>query len=359
MIRLSAVALALAAAGAAQAQGTGGLLPADIAKLVDAALPPIIGDNNQEILIALLQPRLGLPISQTFKLSDTVRNLFGRQPPVFNPDCQRSKTPVGETDPGECGASFGNEAGEGAYMRLNFSKNLGLGNFLFINRPPFKQVAPGDIKPVDLSNDAALTAGLDFLGRNFHVPMEEVPQAPAGATNPNPFVSDLALGFSPEAQQSPIVFQKLVHIPRGLLVELPDATGKPVPQSVPAPGKAVVAIDSTGVVGAMVDNWQELRVDPSMTSRLAKTRQVLIKEISEDLFRDGGGRIAQMSAHIVYGSDWRGSFGYLVPAVQVLVTPIKGDLTDAELAALFEQKVGTAGFIKEYSLVVRPDVPGR
>jgi hypothetical protein len=66
-----------------------------------------------------------------------------------------------------------------------------------------------------------------------------------------------------------------------------------------------------------------------------------------------------MSAHIVYGSDWRGSFGYLVPAVQVLVTPIKGDLTDAELAALFEQKVGTAGFIKEYSLVVRPDVPGR
>jgi hypothetical protein len=177
-------------------------------------------------------------------------------------------------------------------------------------------------------------------------------------------VSDLAVqGQSVQGENiNPIVIQKLVRIPRGLRVDLPPdpTSGRSLPY-VPAPGVAKVLFDANGMAGMMVEDWQELRTDPTLNAGNAKKRSDLVREIAEDLLADGGGRIANVSAHIVFGSDWRGTFGYLVPAVRVYVAPVVGTLNADQFDEIERGKIGTAGIVREYALIARPDftVPTR
>jgi hypothetical protein len=367
-LRFLAAALLVAAAGATYAQTGGGTIGGvqnidQITKFVDGALPPIIGSSNTELAKQLLAPPLAPPLSKTFSLPLASRAVFGRSQPAFAPDCSRAGTAVNEPDQGDCNAFIGTPDGPGQFTQLSFSKNLGVGNIRFVSRPAFNpNFVPGDLKPVTISDGAALDQAVAFLSGNFGLSKTEFPLPPAGVPNAAPFVSGLAVagGSVTGEQVAPVVIQKLVQIPRGLLLNLQDTSGQVVP-FVPAPGVAKILIDASGIVGGIVENWQELRVDPTLNPANAKTRSQLINEIAQDLLADGGARIANVSAHIVYSSDWRGTFGYLVPAVQVYVAPATGQLNVDQLGLIESQKIGTAGIVREYALIGRPDfaVPGR
>jgi hypothetical protein len=89
----------------------------------------------------------------------------------------------------------------------------------------------------------------------------------------------------------------------------------------------------------------------------AKSGDELAAEIGEDLFNEGVQQIASMRFNVVLSSDWRGSFGWLLPAVQVFTSAVKNDATEDEQNQM--QGVGTAGLVKEYSLVKRKPVGNR
>jgi hypothetical protein len=362
-------ALLAASSAATYAQANGGTIGEvqnldQILKSVDGALPPIIGNSNTELARHLLAPPLAPPLSQTFSLKTAVAAIFKRSTPAFAPNCSRAGTAVNEPDQGDCDASIGTPEGGGVFTQLSFSKNLGVGNIRFVSRPAFNpNFVPGDLKPIAISDGLALDQAVSFLSGNFGLSKNEFPLPPAGVPNASPFVSNLAVGGADDKgnQIAPVVIQKVVQIPRGFLLNLRDpASGQVVP-FVPAPGVAKVLIDTSGIVGALVENWQELRVDPTLNPANAKTRSQLMSEIAQDLQADGGARIANVSAHIVYSSDWRGSFGYLVPAVQVYVAPATGELNVDQLGLIEKQNIGTAGIVREYALIARPDftVPGR
>jgi len=337
----------------------------EIMKSVEGALPPMVG--SPELAQRLLDVKLAPPLSETFSLAVATRAVFGRSQPVFAPDCSRVGTPANEPDQGQCNASVGTPSGEGKFSQLSFSKNLGFGNIRFLSRSAFNpNFVPTDLKEVTLSDVAALNRATEFLSKSFGLPTTEFPLPPPSLLNAStqmPFVSNLAVaGQSIQGEAvRPMVIQKLVSIPRGLRVDLQDpASGRSLP-FVPAPGVAKVLFEASGIASVMVENWQELKVDPTLAARNAKSRNELISEIAQDLFADGGARIANVSAHIVYGSDWRGTFCYLVPAVRVYVAPAVGNLNNDQLKQILDEKIGTAGIVREYALIGRPDftVPGR
>jgi hypothetical protein len=149
--------------------------------------------------------------------------------------------------------------------------------------------------------------------------------------------------------------QKTVHLRRAFKLPQPI----PVPGTnlqlshVAGPGMALVALDDTGVMGATVSNWQALRRDPNLSARNAKTVDELVEEIADDIHDEGGGPIASMQMQIVLASDWRGSHGLLLPAVQVFVSPVPRDASEDQQR---QMAFGTtAGMVREYALVKRMD----
>jgi hypothetical protein len=380
-LRYSVAALLAAAASVAYAQteGTIGTGKEDIQQLIEAALPPILTGENSAVAEQLLKPPLAPSLSETFKLAIAVRAAFGRAQPVFAAECSRKGTPVNEPDQGECNATSASPEGGGAFSQLSFSKNLGVGNIRFLSRTAFdEKFDPLKLVPVDGISDAtALSMAETFLG-NFGLPRDPntghpfefpLPPTPAGAAGPDAslFVSNLAVagaGAQGDVIKT-VMIHKVVQVPRGLKVNLTDPkTQQVVMPFIPAPGVAKVLIDGNKqVVGAILENWQELRMDDTLRAVDAKTRQELVTEISQDLAGEGG-RIAHVSAHIVYSSDWRGTFGLLLPAIQVYVAPATGALSPAQFNQIIEEKIGTAGLVREYALIgrpLRPDatVPGR
>lgn len=357
-----AAALALAAAPAA-AQDRGVIGPSmnldQIMAEVDKALPPIIGEDNAELAKRLLNPPLGEPLSKTFSLPMALRAWFGFAQPVFAPDCARNTTPTGEPDQGECQATQGTPGGEGAFKMLAFSKNLGVGNLRFVSRG--LPVDPAKLEPINVDDGSAQKVAVNFLLKIATLPQSELPLPPENSPNPFAFVKTLTLGSADEKGEpaQTLGIQKLVMIPRGLQVPgLSDPFGREL--RIPAPGLAKVLIGlNNAVVGAMVENWRELRMNPELNPADAKTRAALVNEIAEDLLNDGGGRIARMSAHIVYDVDWRGTFGFLVPAVQLNVTPVSGELDQTQFGQILEQKIDTAGTTREFALIGAPErMPG-
>ncbi|MCW5624129.1 MAG: hypothetical protein KIT73_05350 [Burkholderiales bacterium] len=325
----------------------------ELARLLTEVLPPVIGGDNSELVNILLKAKLGVPLSKSFDLARATQGVFGRTVPVFAPDCQRSGTPQGEPDAGDCVASRGDEGGAGAYTRLAFSKNLGVGNIRVLKRPAVQEQTPEDLKPVKLSDADAVLRARTFLAQTLGLPQEEMPVAPAGAKNPLP-VRSLHIAFTADSKLPPVAIQKSVLIRRGFQISgLKDpASGQDVPW-IPGPGRAIVNLDDSGVMGAAVMDWQELRFDPNLDPRLAKSRSELIAEIAEDLFNENDGRVVALSTMLVLSSDWRGSYGLLLPAVQVFVAPVRGDLSNEQVRALAGQ--ATAGFVREYALVKRTD----
>ena len=318
--------------------------------LVEKNLPPIVGENNSDLVGRLLKPTMAKPLSQTFDRDKAVRDLFGREP-RFAPDCQNSTTPIGEPDQGECVAELGEEVGTGEYTRLTYSKSRGLGNITFLRRSAVQEGKPEDLIPVKMRDQEAFEQAQSLLQRTFG--LDEIPLPPPSAkVFP---VSNLNIGFGFKEQVdriAPIAVQKVVRLQRGLAVKGIDdsRSGRTLPY-IPAPGVATVTLDDRGVVTVIVENWQELRLDPRMDARNAKSRTELIREIAEDLASAEVQDLQRLSFVLVFSSDWRGTYGYLVPALRLFVSPVPRDLTEEQQRA--QKGKSTAGFVREYSLVHR------
>jgi hypothetical protein len=337
-----------------------------IARALDGALPPIIGDDNSKLVEALQAPVLGTPISRAFKLEVAAQGAFKRAgTPTYDPGCDSKTAQPGSADEGECAAWVGDPGGTGAYTRLAFSKNLGKGNIGFRSRGPVATVSLTSLVPLDLDDAKAFSMALAFVTQSFGLPAGEVPIPPKNATNLNPFVSGESIGFS--ARYNPVLYRKIVTVPRGIKLKTPivvDArTGMTLP-FIPAPGFASIVIGQTGnvdtpidVIDAQIQDWQDLRVNPNLDPKSAKSRKALMEEMTDDLMNEGGGTIGRISAQLVYGSDWRGTYGYLVPAVRIMVAPVAGPKTAEELTALYKSGTPTAGFIHDYPLVAPVEPP--
>ena len=121
-----------------------------------------------------------------------------RTPPALPKAGRRSCSAAGpaanEPDQGDCNAFIGTPDGPGQFTQLSFSKNLGVGNIRFVSRPAFNpNFVPSDLKPVTISDGAALDQAVGFLSGNFGLSKTEFPLPPAGVPNAAPFVSSLAV----------------------------------------------------------------------------------------------------------------------------------------------------------------------
>ena len=358
---LLAAALTLAA-GPAAAQTREGTIGQtynfdQLIGVLNNALPAILTEDNSGVAKQLLGVKLAPPLSQTFSLTAAKQGAFGFAQPALGPDCARTGTPVGEPDQGECNLTLGTPEGQGAFKQLSFSKNMGLGNIRYLSRPGL--VDPGKIPPIQVSDADALKIGVNHMLKFYGMQLAEFPLPPSDAPNQNPFVTTLTLGGVDDGGAAmTIPFAKLLTIPRGLNVNLMDSTGAVVMPFVPAPGRAQVIVGGNGaVMGVMIENWRELRLDPTMSPANAKPKSQLVREIAEDLVGTAGGgavRLAGLSAHIVYHADMRGTFGFLVPAVQIYATPVSGDLSAAQFDQITSGHIGTAGLAREYSLIAPP-----
>jgi hypothetical protein len=345
MLTALAAGLALAAAGGAQAQRADPDPTLDqLVKLVGDAMPPIIGDSNVELVDKMLNVKLGKPLSQTFNFNTARAAVFGpRITPNLSPDCPRISTPSGDPDQGECMAFVGDEKGDKAYRSLSYSKNLGLGNVRFLFRPDVVNLNPEDLKPVVTEDGEVYAKGLDWLGRNFGLPLEELPPPPDARTLP---VRSLTIGFDPKVGADPVVVQKVVNLRRGLELASPivlPGTNLALTH-LPAPGGARIAFAADGsVVNASINHWVELRRNDKIAGRLAKGKSALVQEIAEDLFQSGGGSIDAVKILIGLSSASQGTFGWLLPAVQVQVLLGGRDAQPGTLTS--------TPYIREYSLV--------
>lgn len=313
--------------------------------LVDSAMPPVVGNDNSDLVQNLLGVRLGTQLPRSFDFGKARAAIFGlRVVPNLAPDCKRTSTAAGEPDQGECVASVGDENGGETYRSLSFSKNLGVGNIRFLYRPKVADVDIGGLKPVKMSDREAYDKALAFLETSFGVPVkDEVPVPPNAEVLP---VRDLLVGVDPQLKIAPVVVQKVVTLRRGLLLPKPfkDPTGGFVQTHVPAPGMARVALNADGnVVGAVVSGWQDLRAGQDIDPRNAKSRSQLVQEIATDLLANGGGPVGSIKILIGLSSQFNGKAGLLLPAVQVYVSPGGRDTEPTGPTS--------GGIVAEYSLV--------
>lgn len=350
--------LALAAVWPGLAQGREIKSLDEMQAAVRENMPAFLKDPG-EVVGQLLNIPLEPPLSQTFDRAKAIKAVFGDGSVSIATDCRRRATPSGDPDQGDCMATSGSQGGKGAFLLLNFSKNMGNGNIKFLKRPPVDDNMTADKLPkARLSDDDALKQAQAFLGGAFGLSMAEIPMPPAGAKTS--LVRSLAMAGTDDGRAvTPIVVQKVVYLQRGFKLEKPytDGVNGPALTHVRGPGKAMVAVDDSGVVGAMVAGWQELRKDPKMTADAAKPVDALIGEIAEDLFNHGVRQFEKMSFEVQVGADWRGAYGLLLPAVQVAVTPVPADPNEDQQALLALQS--TAGLVKSYSLVEQADAGTR
>ena len=151
--RLALAAVTIAAALPVLAQTTGGIIgsgplpPETISRFVDSALPPLLTQDNSALAKQLLSPTLAPTLPQTFSLTKAVGATFGRLPPTYASDCQRSVTDAKEPDQGECTLTNGSPDGAGQLIVFKFSKNLGVGNIRFFKRTPVNaNITPDTLK---------------------------------------------------------------------------------------------------------------------------------------------------------------------------------------------------------------------
>jgi hypothetical protein len=308
-------------------------------EMIDAALPAVIQEDNAELVGLLLRPRLGDPPSKTFDRATAVRLIFGRLTPTFAPECKKGVTPAGMPDPNECMAFRGSPNGPGAFMALEFSKHPGFGNFNFLKRSADGSVTPASLKPVQLADPDASKAAMQFLVATFGLSTLEMPELAA--------VKTLTLGFAGQTAgggllpPSAIGVQKHVFIQRQAGV---DVDGLPV---VPVPGRAVVALDDAGVQNALVDGWGDLVPSPGVDPKQAKGRRQLVNEMADEVMTNLESPVGKVHARIQLAGIPDGTSQTLLPAVQLWVSPLPDDLSEAEQAT----RKTTAGVVHDFMMV--------
>lgn len=348
----AAVASTFASHDAAAQTGGRSFSREEIQAMVREAMPPILKSDLPGLVDNMLAVELGKPLAETFDPAKAANRVFGRLPRGVSPDCLRKQTPAGEPDTGECVVANGEESGNGAYTRLAYSKNLGNGNVKFLKRAAVRDIDPGKLSSVKLSDGEADKNAREFLVQFLGVPASELPVQPANAKLP---VRDLVVGFDRKSGLAPIVLQKTVQLRRSFALPKPiEIAGTNLKVThLPGPGAAMVALDDSGVIGAAVSSWQDVRRDPNLSARNAKNPAELMEEIADDIFEEGGGPIAELRFQLVLSSDWRGSHGFLLPAVQVFVAPVARNANEDQQQ---QMRLGTtAGMVREYALVRRAE----
>jgi len=327
-------ALALAAAGVAQAQTNDDRLK-EFQDAVGRALPEVVG-GNQELVDNLLGAKLGKQLSDTFNLSRVQSALFGRARPNFDPNCKRTGTASGDPDQGECLAFLGSEGGGGAYQQLSFSKNIALGNIKYLQRPVAKtdkeETDPKTLA-VKLTDQEAYDGALKLLTATIGLDLSEM-AFPPGPPNRQPelLVKSLLLATGGDdlsgrlVKSEPVVIQKVVLLQRGLDLPSPIKLGNFEIQKVRAPGQARVVMgdplptNPSGIIGFDIFNWQDLRPNDNKSLR-AKTRAEMVDEIARELLSLGDNPPAVLKILIGLSAESKGTYGLLLPAVQVYSLP--------------------------------------
>lgn len=342
--------------------------PALIAEMVTAAMPSILGADNTAIVDQMLNVRLAPPLSKTFDPARAIPRLLGRGARAA-PDCRQVFTKTGDADVGQCVVSVGALDGGGPYRELRFAKHMGAGDVDFITRPavPLKDVAFADLRPVTIPDDQAYLMVMDWLQMNIGLGPDEIPVAPRGAKNPFPVKTiDLAVQTLAGKIQS-LPLEKAIIVQRGLFAGLGGPQGEF--DWVPAPGQVLAIVDDKGVRQVSVHGWAELidpRSLPNLKGLRAKGTQELIAEITEDLAGMGRGPISDIRILLSYAVTpvpipnpdvspmpipIPAGAKLLLPAVQVFVSSVPADLTEAAQNALVDTQVSTAGSVREYPLV--------
>ena len=326
----------------------------ELAKLVDAALPEVITQDNIGLVSAFadaLQRQLEAttPLSKGFDPAAASVKIFGDATPKRSPDCTKLTTSNGDLARDECSMYVGIERGTGPFKQFKFSKNTGLGNIRFLQRNADKAFSLTNIRPIDLADADAYAKAMDFLGGVFGLDSSEIPTAPKDAKNPYP-VKTINMGWNKDARTKPrsVSLEKLVQIRRGFQFDYPMATRSFPIRGPIGDGKATVVIDNTGIQQALVSDWQDAKLHPGLNPKAAKTRAQLISEIMDDLYTSSQGPYQLVKARFIgkLVQQTNSSTALLLPAVQISVSPVARDLTEEQQA----QVISTAGFTEEYLL---------
>lgn len=360
----AAAGLVLAAAGPVRAVDFQS--PREIAAFMKERMPAYLQDDatRKRLVGEMLKVPIATPLTQTFDPDRAIKALFGDGSVIPSPDCRRTGTPVGERDPGDCTASIGDENGRGAFSKLSYSKSRGFGNIEFLKRSPVPTQPPAttDLPSPKLSDGQYFDDALKFLGSVIGLPagrkygspqdISEIPLPPAGARLP---VRNLNVQGGGDEKTNPITIQKVVFVKRGFPLATPIPIGNFQLTHLPGPGAAMVMFDANGISGLSVHDWQDLRIDPTMSPEDTKSSDALMEEIAEDLFNDGVRSASDLKFQALISSEQRNQIGLLLPAVQVAVIPSLAlkDPTEDEQAKLAGQTTG--GLIKEYALVNRQE----
>lgn len=330
-------------------------------RAVGASLTAVLGgDSARAVVDKIATVKPDGAISKNFNAAEMSKQWFGaRTPPNPAPDCRATQTASGEPDEGLCMLEVGRREGDAtggspAYAVLAYSKNIGIGDLLFARRPA------GTFAPTALSklSDAeAYDKALAFL-KAAGVPMSEVPRPPQGFLP----VRSLAIGIPDDKGGSTrMTIQKVVTVPRAFMVSggfpwLKDPRSGQALAHVIAPGKASIALNDAGVQFASVEGWSDAQLG-RVDAKNAKSVAELADEITEDLWGEGVQKVASLSILISLRKGYPNPedpdspscpvCGLLLPAVQVMVTPVSAGL-------LKQGTLVPPGVVREYDLV-RPN----
>jgi hypothetical protein len=327
----------------------------EVLRLINLGLPndhPLRGDT-MELVQKMMAVRIGPPLSKTFDPNLARRSLLPRGSKL-DPKCRQLFTESGDPDLLPCIAFVGTPEGTGPYSQLSYSKHMALGDIGYFNRPTQSDIGIGDLKPVQMSDEEAYLGAQKWLADNFGLGQDEMPVPPDGVKNPFP-VKNIAMGVLDEqGNMQSVEAEKLVVIARGL----PAGLGGNY-DWLPAPGKAIVAMDDSGVNEAVVRRWQELAPDPAVDPRNAKSLDELTNEIADDLLGLMKGPINRIQIVLSFGvrppTNNQILIGLLLPAVQVFVSSVPADLDEGQQQELANTQVSTASVVREFSLVKFPD----
>lgn len=334
---------------------------AEIAALVDKALPVQIGGDNSVLVRKMLDARFGRPIIENFDAAAALKTVFGSQTPKLDPECQRKATPTADPSPEDCTAILGKLAGREPYIEFGWSRNLGFGDLRLLRREADGSVLPGKMPPVRLGDAEAFGRGTTFLVRTMGLPPEEFAPRLPGARTAFP-VRTLSIGQNgPRGKLGVTPIMKLLKMPRSVLFELPQAVGGVTTMRIRAPGEAFVLMNDAGIVMARVNNWVELAKSPVVDPGNAKKRAELVEEITDTLMEEDAESVAGIRARLVINDSDPASPSLLLPAVrvprvvapiipgvEVSVSAVPRDPTEAEQARLGPT---TAGHTHQFALV--------
>lgn len=318
--------------------------------MLDEALPKEVITEDyqklQDLVRRLLSAKLGTPLSESFSQSTAIKTIWPRGGYKMSSDCRTTTTSEGDIDPGECSVIQGTPSSAALFKELRYSKNMVLGNVSYLYRKALKEISPDSLSEIKMTDEEAYEKALSFLNKVFGLTMAEIPVAPKDAKVPLP-VKTIAMGWGdPKGETGNVPVEKIVMLQRGLSVEFPE-----VYNWLPGPGRAMVILDDNGVKEAVIRNWVELKPHPNADPQNAKTRFELLEEMTEDLFHYNKGPVSSVNIRIalstVPSEPSESGIGLMLPAIQVLVSPVPGELSEEEQAKVWT----TAGFIREYSMV--------